>query len=314
MPESVLSLFSPQPGQIICDCTLGGGGHTKRLLEATPNLQIIGIDRDPHALAASKQHLAEWKDNVTFVHGKFGDIANILDELSIPNVDGFLLDIGVSSAQLDNTDRGFSFARSGPLDMRMDPTQGETALELLHRTSEPDLSRIIRDYGEERYHKRVAGFIHEAMRNQKLKTTGDLEETISRAIPVGARHRLRVHPATKTFQALRIVVNNELGQLEDFLRDFVQVLRPGGKCAVISFHSLEDRLVKRRFRSLTKSSSLPPNLAKAAGERIHPVVRLLTKKPITASDDEVDSNPRSRSAKLRACEKLTSAPSESTMP
>jgi 16S rRNA (cytosine1402-N4)-methyltransferase len=238
-----------------------------------------------------------------------GDVRSILAGLGVTQVHGFLADLGVSSPQLEHADRGFSFTREGPLDMRMDPTRGPTARDLLRTTDEADLASLISDLGEERYAKRIARMIKEALRERDdaLATTTELAALIARAIPIVEQRKSKINPATRTFQALRIAVNGELDQLERFLDAFPDLLAPGGRCVVISFHSLEDRLVKNAFRDLAWSSSLPPRLAREAGERVEPVVEVLTRKAVFASDEETERNPRARSARLRACRR-TSAP------
>jgi 16S rRNA (cytosine1402-N4)-methyltransferase len=296
----VLSYLSPRDGETFCDGTLGGAGHAAALLEAA-NVRLIGIDRDPAALAAAKARLG---DRATLHHGEFGDIAGLLGGT---RVDGFLLDLGVSSPQLDHADRGFSFTREGPLDMRMDPTRGPTALDLMTELDEHDLAGLLSELGEERYAKKIARIIKEWLHEDKLHTTTNLAELCSRAIPMVEQRKSKIHPATRTFQGLRIAVNRELENLERFLAAFPDLLNPGGRCAIISFHSLEDRLVKNAFRDLAWSSSLPPKLAAAAGERVEPVVEVLTRKAVFAADDEVARNPRARSARLRACRR-TDAP------
>ena len=314
----VLSYLSPRDGETICDATLGGAGHSVAILEAA-NVQLIGIDRDPAALEAAGVRLAaygaglaahgarssgEAGERVTLHHGELGDITSILGDT---RVDGFLLDLGVSSPQLDHADRGFSFTREGPLDMRMDPTRGSTALDLMKDLDEHELAQVISELGEERYAKKIARMIKEWLGEDKLHTTTNLAELCSRAIPMVEQRKSKIHPATRTFQGLRIAVNRELEQLEQFLAAFPDLLEPGGRCVIISFHSLEDRLVKNAFRDLAWSSSLPPKLASAAGERVEPVVEVLTRKAVFASDDEVAKNPRARSARLRACRR-TDAP------
>jgi 16S rRNA (cytosine1402-N4)-methyltransferase len=266
--------------------------------------RVIGIDRDPAALAAARDRLG---DRATLVHGELGDIREILAGLGLTKVDGFLADLGVSSPQLDHAERGFSFAKTGPLDMRMDPTRGPTALDLLRTLDVDALATVIGELGEERYGRRIARLIKEAVREDRIATTTDLAAVVARGIPVAEQRKSKIHPATRTFQALRIAVNAELDQLTRFLAAFPDLLNPGGRCVIISFHSLEDRLVKNAFRDLTWTSSLPPKLAAEAGERVDPVVELLTKKAVFATDAEVERNPRARSARLRACMR-TSAP------
>jgi 16S rRNA (cytosine1402-N4)-methyltransferase len=304
--DEVVELLGPRAGGLYLDGTLGGGGHAERILAASsPDGRLIGVDRDPAALAAAGARLAGFGPRATLVHGRFGDLPAVLAGLGIGAraLDGVVVDLGVSSPQLDVAERGFSFSRPGPLDMRMDPTAEETLASYLAHVSQAELERVLRDYGEERYAGRVARAIHEAVRADALATTGDLAAVVTRAIPAASARRERIDPATRTFQALRIAVNDELGELERFLAFFPDLLAPGGRCVVISFHSLEDRPVKERFRELEWTSRLPDDLAAAAGERTVPICRQLTRKPVTAGDAELARNPRARSAKLRACER-----------
>jgi len=304
--DEVATALDARPGRVYCDCTVGGGGHAWSVLDRSgPDSRLIGIDRDPTALAAAAARLAGFVDRVTLVHGAFGDIAELLAARGVQQVDGFVLDLGVSSPQLDDPDRGFSFTRPGPIDMRMDPTAPRTALDLIRELPEPELAAVLRDFGEERYHKRIARLIKQALADDRLDTTLDLAGVAVAAIPAVEQRTSKIHPATRTFQALRIAVNRELEQLERFLADFPALLAPGGRCVIISFHSLEDRLVKHAFRDLAWSSSLPPRYAADAGERIEPVCTPVTKKAVTASAAEIAHNPRARSAKLRACERTT---------
>jgi 16S rRNA (cytosine1402-N4)-methyltransferase len=304
--DEVLEHLAPASGGLYCDCTLGGGGHAWAVLDrSAPDGRLIGVDRDPVALRAAATRLAGFLDRVSFVHGAFGDVAAHLASLGVAQVQGFVLDLGVSSPQLDTPERGFSFTRGGPIDMRMDPTTGDSALELIRALDERELAAVLRDYGEERYAKRIARMIKEAVAGDKLATTLDLAAICVAAIPAAEQRTSRIHAATRTFQALRIAVNRELDQLEKFLAEFPALLAPGGRCVVISFHSLEDRLVKHAFRDLAWSSSLPAKYAAEAGERIAPVCVPVTKKAVTAADTEIAHNPRARSAKLRACERTT---------
>lgn len=299
--REVIEGLSPRDGCIYVDGTLGGGGHSKAILDST-NARIIGVDRDPAALEAARERLG---DRATLVHGQFGDLPRLLAELNIGQVDGILCDLGVSSPQLDHADRGFSFTRPGPIDMRMDPTRGQTALELINDTDVETLGEIIKELGEERYGKRIARLIKDAASAGKLHTTTELAAVIAQGIPVAEQRRSKIHPATRTFQGLRIAVNQELTELERLLDTFPDLLAPGGRCAIISFHSLEDRLVKNRFRDLHWTTSLPRHLAEQAGERVDPVVTPVTKKAVFATDEEVEKNPRARSARLRVCERTT---------
>ncbi|HUS30912.1 MAG TPA: 16S rRNA (cytosine(1402)-N(4))-methyltransferase RsmH [Kofleriaceae bacterium] len=320
LAETIANL-SPRNDEIYVDCTLGGAGHSSAILAAAPNARLIGIDRDPAALAAARTRLESGLTTkgrtqlpqpggqTTLVHGEMGDIRSILADLGITQVHGFLADLGVSSPQLDHADRGFSFSKEGPLDMRMDPTRGPTARDLLRATSEVDLASLISDLGEERHARRIARTIKEALRENEdaLRTTTELAALVTKCIPIVEQRKSKIHPATRTFQGLRIAVNAELQQLERFLDAFPDLLAPDGRCVVISFHSLEDRLVKNAFRDLAWSTSLPPKLAQQAGERLEPVVEVLTRKAVFASDEETARNPRARSARLRACRR-TAAP------
>jgi 16S rRNA (cytosine1402-N4)-methyltransferase len=306
LADEVIHFLAPASGQVVCDGTLGAGGHAERILAA--GARLIGLDRDPAALAIARERLAPFADRVTMVHATFADAREVLAGLGIDQVDGLLLDLGVSSIQLDEPERGFSFSRPGPIDMRMDPTGGDpTALDLIRRLDVTELADVLRDLGEERYHKRIAQRLKEDARAGRLADTGDLARAAAECIPEPARRRMKIHPATLTFQALRIAVNRELDQLAAFLEVFPELLADGGRCVVISFHSLEDRMVKHRFRELAWSSSLPPHLAEQAGERVHPIVQPLTRKAVVASEDEIRANPRARSARLRACQKVARA-------
>jgi 16S rRNA (cytosine1402-N4)-methyltransferase len=299
MPDETVALLAPRAGGVYCDATLGGGGHAERILRASePDGRLIGIDRDPAALAAAGARLSPFGERVTLVHGAFGDARAMLQQLGVVPIDGFVLDLGVSSPQLDRGERGFSFRQEGPLDMRMDPTGGETAEALIRRIGVDELADILRRYGEERYAGRIARAIKEAVMDGSVTSTTELAALVARSVPTRERHK---DPATRTFQALRIAVNDELGQLERFLADFPSLVKPGGRVVVIAFHSLEDGLVKNRFRDLAKESGYPPDIAEKMGLP-PPVVKVLTRKPLEPSDEEVARNPRSRSAKLRGAE------------
>jgi 16S rRNA (cytosine1402-N4)-methyltransferase len=307
LPREVLEHLSPQKNKVYVDGTLGGAGHAASIVSTGASL--IGIDRDPAALAAARERLAGipgvTTDQIRTVHGELGNVRDILAQLGVSKVDGFLLDLGVSSPQLDHAERGFSFTKEGPLDMRMDPTRGPTALDLIRDLDQDELARVISELGEERHARRIARLIKDAVREDRIATTLDLARVVAQGIPVVEQRKSKIHPATRTFQGLRIAVNQELDQLERFLAAFPDLLAPGGRCVVISFHSLEDRLVKNAFRDLAWTSSLPPKLAVEAGERVDPVVTVLTRKAVFASDEEVERNPRARSARLRACERTT---------
>jgi 16S rRNA (cytosine1402-N4)-methyltransferase len=296
---------------VYVDCTLGGGGHCEFALASNATIRMIAIDRDPAALSAAQSRLASYGDRVTFHHGEFGQLTEILAALQLPTVDGIYADLGVSSPQLDHAERGFSFSRPGPLDMRMDPTKGPTALDMIMALTSDELANTIYEFGEERHSRRIAAMIKAAATEGKLQTTTDLAAVVSRCIPSHEQRTSKIHPATRTFQALRIAVNTELAQLESLLASFPDLLATGGRCAIISFHSLEDRLVKQRFRDLSWTTSLPAQYAAQQGERAEAVCEVVSKRPITASDDEIRSNPRSRSAKLRVCQR-TAAPHVAT--
>jgi 16S rRNA (cytosine1402-N4)-methyltransferase len=302
--DEVIEHLSPRNDGVYVDCTLGGGGHSAAILKAS-EASMIGIDRDPSALQAAEIRLAELGTRTRFVHGEFGEVAALLADLGIEQVDGFIADLGVSSPQLDHADRGFSFNKDGPLDMRMDPTRGQTAFELMRSIDVDSLADVIFEFGEERHSRKIARLIKEAIREDKLRTTIELAAVVAKGIPPIEQRKSKIHPATRTFQALRIAVNREIDQLEKFLAAFPALLKPGGRCVVISFHSLEDRLVKNRFRDLAWTSSLPPKLAEQAGERVLPVCEPVTRKAVFASETEIARNPRARSARLRACERTT---------
>ncbi len=312
LAAEVLEHLAHRDHGVYVDGTLGGAGHARALLERLSGATLIGIDRDPSALEAASTVLAPFGDRARLVHGEYADLPAVLSDLKVTQVDGILLDLGVSSPQLDHADRGFSFAKSGPLDMRMDPTRGQTALELMQDLFVDDLADVIFQLGEERHSKKIARLIKEALAEDKLHTTIDLAAVVAKGIPAIEQRKSKIHPATRTFQALRIAVNAELEQLERFLAAFPDLLTTGGRCAVISFHSLEDRLVKQRFRDLAWTTSLPKQLADKDGERVEPVCEPVTKKAIVAGDDETGRNPRARSARLRVCER-TAAPNVPAM-
>lgn len=304
MPAEVLSLLSPRPGGVYVDGTLGGAGHARMILAASsPDGVLVGFDRDPAALDAARQRLASYGDRVKFIRSNFAAMNELLAAQGVDSVDGFLLDLGVSSHQLDTAERGFSFQVDAPLDMRMDPETGATAADLVNELSLDELARIIREYGEDRWAKRIASFIVKAREEHgAIKTTLQLVDCVKGAIPRAAWEE-RIHPATRTFQALRIAVNDELGSLERGLAAGIDILAPGGRGVVISFHSLEDRIVKTVFRRYAQGCTCPKMLPQCVcGSK--PRVRILTGKPVTAGTDELAANPRARSAKIRAIEKL----------
>lgn len=278
MRAEVVAAMAPVPGGVYVDATLGGGGHAEAVLEAEPEARLIGLDRDPIALEAAGQRLARFGDRVRLVHTTFGRVDRALEEIAQASVQGVYADLGVSSPQLDAAERGMSFRREGPIDMRMDQTSGETALELMERLDDDELANVIFRYGDERRSRRIARSIKKALEEGELATTLDLRRAIVRA--VGPVRVGGVDPATRTFQALRIAVNREVEELEALLEALPRVVAPGGHAAIISFHSLEDRLVKQAFK----------------GDDAWEVV---TKRPLVPSDDEGAQNVRARSAKLR---------------
>lgn len=286
MVPEVLALLEPSRGGLFLDCTVGLGGHSRALLEAGAD-RLLGLDRDPSALAAAAHALSLFADRVELVHADYRDVSRVLDTRAPDGVHGALADLGVSSMQLDADGRGFSFRRDEPLDMRMDQSQGPTAAELLRSVDEHELADVIFQFGEERHSRRVARAIVGARRDAPIESTARLAAIVRRAVP--HKGHQRIDPATRTFQALRIWVNRELDGLDTFLAELTRRLRANARLAVITFHSLEDRIVKHTFRALEKT-----------GEGL----RILTKRPLTPADDEVARNPRARSAKLRAIERF----------
>lgn len=304
LAEPVLQVLSPHSGGTYIDGTIGGGGHGALILEAgAPDAFLLGIDRDQEARTAAEKRLAPFAGRFHLAAGNYADMECIAAEQGIQAVDGILLDIGVSSHQLDEGDRGFSYMQDAPLDMRMDQSQNLTAADLVNRASPEQLTDILYRYGEEKWSARIVQFILDARFQHDITTTGELVEIIKRAIPRGAREKDQ-HPAKRTFQALRIAVNDELGALERGLEAAIHLLRPGGVLAVITFHSLEDRIVKERFRLHSRDCICPPGLPVCQCNH-RADVQLINRKPITASLEELAANPRSRSANLRAVRKLS---------
>jgi 16S rRNA (cytosine1402-N4)-methyltransferase len=297
--KEILDFLRPVPADgVLIDATVGLGGHAEALLEANPQARLIGIDRDPEALARSGERLAKFGDRVTLVRGRHEALFEILKQHGIGQAAGILADLGVSSMQLDDAARGFSFRLDAPLDMRMGP-EGPTAADLVNTLDENELVRILREYGEEPMARRIAHAVVTSRRESPITTTGALAAVI-RGVK---RSRPRdIDPSTLTFQALRIAVNGELVELDRFIADAVGLLEPGARLAVISFHSLEDRIVKRAFRKLEGECVCPPGMP-VCGCGAQQLVKILTGRPVTASDEELDRNPRSRSAKLRVAEK-----------
>jgi 16S rRNA (cytosine1402-N4)-methyltransferase len=287
LTAEVVQYLQPGRGGVFVDCTVGLGGHARALLAAGAT-RIIGFDRDLDALDGAREALAPWLERVDLVHADFRSLDAVLDRIDVPLVDGSLADLGVSSLQFEAPGRGFSFQRDEPLDMRMDRSAGETAADLVAGSGERELADAIFQYGEERYSRRIARAIVEARRRSPIATTGQLAAIVRRAIP--RRGFMRIDPATRTFQAIRIWVNRELEGLDRFLEASARRLRLGARLVVITFHSLEDRIVKHTFRALERSDVAP--------------LKVLTKKPVVPTDEEVQRNPRARSAKLRAAERV----------
>jgi 16S rRNA (cytosine1402-N4)-methyltransferase len=303
MADEVLRFIEPHSGGTYLDGTLGGGGHARLILEAAaPDGVLIGLDRDLEALTAARSNLAEFGTRAILMQGNFCDMADHLDQLGIERLDGIILDLGVSSYQLDSSQRGFSFREEGPLDMRMNPAEGVPAATVVAEANADELKRIFRDYGEERWAAKIARAIVADREQTPFVTTLQLADLVSRVVPAG-RGPQRIHPATRVFQALRIHVNGELESLRAGLDIAWQRLKVGGRLAVISFHSLEDRMVKQTFRDLAAGCSCPPRMAVCACGR-RPLVRVLTRKAVRATEAEVNINPRSRSAVLRAVERI----------
>ncbi len=288
------------PDGIYVDGTMGGGGHSLEIAKRLTTGRLICIDQDPNAHEAAGKRLAEYKDRITFVRDNFGNIANILDSLGIEKIDGMLLDIGVSSHQLDEAERGFSYQQDAPLDMRMNPDRPFSAYDVVNGYDEDELDRVIFTYGEERWARRIAQFIVKERENKPIETTGELVDIIKKAVPKGAR-KDGPHPAKRTFQAIRIEVNGELDVLQKAIDDVAARLAVGGRLCIITFHSLEDRIVKEAFRKQENPCICPPQFPVCVcGKK--PLGRVITRKPILPSKEELEENPRSRSAKLRVLE------------
>ena len=291
-----------KPDGIYVDGTLGGAGHSSHIVQHLTTGRLIGIDRDPVALKAAGARLEPWKDRVTLVHSNFCEIKQVLDDLNIEGVDGILLDLGVSSPQLDDGARGFSYMADAPLDMRMNNEDPLTAHDVVNTWPYEELKRILYDYGEERYAPQIASAICRKRELKPIETTLELVDVIRSAMPPAAL-REKQHPAKRSFQAIRIAVNDELGSVEKVMRDAIPKLNKGGRLAVITFHSLEDRIVKNAMVAASKGCTCPPSFPVCVcGKK--PLVKLITRKPIVSGDRELEMNPRARSAKLRICEKL----------
>ncbi len=300
--DETLDMLNIKPGGIYVDCTLGGAGHSLELLKrGGKSVKLIGIDRDTDALAAASERLNEYKDQTVLVHSNYADIKKVLSDLGISAVDGCMVDLGVSSYQLDNPERGFSYMHDAPLDMRMDTTQFLSAHHVVNEYSQKELCRIIYDYGEEQWAARIAQFIVEEREKKTIETTGELVNVIKKAIPIRVRQN-GSHPAKRTFQAIRIEVNNEIGLLDKALRDMADCLKVGGRLCVISFHSLEDRIAKQVIKSLERPCICPPKAPICTCGKVQ--VLKSVSKLILPSKEEMENNSRSKSAKLRCAQRV----------
>jgi 16S rRNA (cytosine1402-N4)-methyltransferase len=302
LPEETLTFLAPERGGLFVDGTVGLGGHSEAILKSSNDTRVVGMDLDPEALAYSRQRLAPFGERFQAFQANFRSIAAVLREANEGDPNGILVDLGVSSLQFDSPERGFSFRFDAPLDMRMDPTTGATAADLLQQLPESEIARIIFEFGEERHSRRIARRIVERReQGRPITTTTELADLVRLA--AGGHKRNQIHPATRTFQALRIAVNGELEGLEEFVDSAVDLLIPDGRFVGISFHSLEDRILKRELRKLSGQCQCPPRLPVCScGAR--KAVEILTRRPVVPESRELDENPRARSAKLRACRKL----------
>ena len=304
MPREVAYYLNCQPGKIYVDCTLGGCGHARGICEKMiPGGMLIGIDQDADAIENAEVALKDYLQDVHFFHGNFAQTADFLSQLDITAVDGMLLDLGLSFHQIAESGRGFSFKADEPLDMRMDVRSDTTAEDLLHRLDETELADLFFRYGEERHSRAIARKLIEIRKRQTISTSRQLAEIVSGAVPPFARYKSKIHPATRVFMALRIAVNHELERLEDFLKQAADLLNPGGRLCVLSFHSLEDRMVKQRLRELQSKCTCPADFPRCVCNKV-PIARLLTSKAVRPTENEIQHNPMARSTRLRAMEKL----------
>ena len=302
MPREVIEGLAIKPDGIYLDCTLGGGGHSELILKKLTTGRLIAIDKDEEALAFAKQRLAEYADKVTFVHSDFKRADEVLDELNIDNIDGVLMDLGVSSYQLDAAERGFSYRFDAPLDMRMDKTQFLTAFNVVNEYNEMDIADILFRYGEERYARKIAANIIRYRADNTIRTTGQLAEIVEKSYPPKERFK-GGNPCKRTFQAIRIKVNGELRELDEIIGKLAERLNKGGRICVITFHSLEDRIVKREFQYLEAKCICPPKQPVCTCNKVQ-TVKIITKKPVVASEEELAVNSRAQSAKLRVAERV----------
>jgi len=302
MLNEVIGYLNCRPGKYYVDCTLGGAGHSSAILEKIkPDGLLIGIDQDADAIQNAVQVLKSDISNVRLIHDNYVNLPNILSQLNICSVDGIIADLGLSLNQLENSGRGFSFQKTEPLDMRMNADTGITAADIVNKETEENLEKIFRSYGEERWARRIARRIIAVRAAQRIQTSSELAEIVCDAIPKRSMHQRRKHPATKVFMALRIAVNKELEVLESFIASAVDVLNPGGRICFLTFHSLEDRIVKRQFKELEGKCTCPPDFPKCVCEKKQ-IVRILTRKVIRPTEKEVNINPMARSASLRVPE------------
>ena len=300
--DECIDALNIRPDGIYLDGTLGGAGHSEQIAKRLTEGRLICVDRDEHALAAAEERLAPYMDRVTLVHSNFREIENILDTLHIDGVDGMLFDLGVSSPQLDEAERGFSYMADAPLDMRMDQTEGLTAYDVVNLWPREELRRILFEFGEERYAPLIAAAIERTRQEKPIETTLQLVDVIKNAMPAQAL-REKQHPAKRSFQAIRIAVNDELAAVDQMMQAAIPHLNKGGRLAVITFHSLEDRIVKNAMAQAAKGCTCPPEFPVCVcGKK--PQIRLVSRKPITSGEEELNENPRARSAKLRVAEKL----------
>ena len=300
--DECMEALNIRPDGIYVDGTLGGAGHSTQIAKRLTTGRLIGIDRDPVALKAAGERLAQVTDRATLVHSNFCEMKQVMEELGIPGVDGILLDLGVSSPQLDDAQRGFSYMADAPLDMRMNSQDLLSAHVVVNTWSQEELKRILYTYGEERYAPQIAAAICRRREEKPIETTLELVDVIRSAMPAAAL-REKQHPAKRSFQAIRIAVNDELGSVERVMKDAIDLLNPGGRLAIITFHSLEDRIVKTAMAEAAKGCTCPPNFPVCVcGKK--PKVKLVSRKPIVSTEEELERNPRARSAKLRVCEKV----------
>ena len=302
MPGETIEGLSVKSDGIYLDCTLGGGGHSELILKKLTTGRLIATDKDEEAIAFAKKRLAEYGDKVTFVHSDFKRADEVLDELGVDGIDGVLMDLGVSSYQLDAAERGFSYRFDAPLDMRMDKSQFLTAFNVVNEYNELDLADILFRYGEERYARKIAANIVRYRNTETIRTTGQLAEIVERSYPPKERFK-GGNPCKRTFQAIRIEVNDELKELDEIIGKLAERLNKGGRICVITFHSLEDRIVKREFQYLEAKCICPPKQPICTCNKVQ-TVKIITKKPLTASEEELAVNPRAQSAKLRVAERV----------